>query len=83
MVNIVTKLFLNVEIMCKKLCKTLCISPVKLCVKFKYIIFSVQNSTFPPTFPFFSTHFLTTRPHLYLINVFHYSTHSTNTTIKI
>ena len=40
----------------------------------------VQNSTFPPTFPYFPTHLLTTTPPLSFIHFIHYSTTPTITT---
>lgn len=69
----------------ENLWKTLRIFPrksaAKLCAKNKFFVQLVQNSTFSPFYPHFLTHFYTTTPSLLLINLFHFYTAPTTTTI--
>ena len=67
-------------------CKTPCKSTRKTRVNFRVNLFNLQNHVYNLTFSPTSTHFptilLTPFPPLYLINLFHYSTDSTITTIN-
>lgn len=68
------------------LCKTPCKSTSKTRANFRVNILMLQKavykSNFPLTFPLFSTNLHTTFLPLHLINLFHYSTGSTITTIN-
>ena len=70
----------------ENLCKTPCKSTRKTRVNFCANILNTQNpvykTLFPPTFPLLSTDLPTTTSPLYLINLFHYSTDPTITTIN-
>ena len=79
MVNKFTKI---AKIPCKTLRKTQCIFSEFFCEKLNLRHFYVENSTFLPTFPTFSTRFFTTKSPLIQSNIFHYSTDPTNTIIN-
>ena len=72
----------NVQNSCKTLLKSLRKTRVKICSKNKYFTNPVQNTTFPPTFPTFPTTFPTAIPPLSSLNLFHFSTEPTTTTIN-
>lgn len=73
----------NVHNVCKTMLTIKCISKAKLSAKQLLGIFSVQNYSFRPTFPYFPTHFPTIFSPLISPMIFHYSTDpTTNTTIN-
>lgn len=72
----------NVQNPCKTMLKSLRKTRANFCSKNKFFILLVQNSTFPPTFPYFPTYFPTTIPPLFIINLFHLSTEPITTIIN-
>lgn len=72
----------NVDIMCKTICKTTCISYAKLCANHKKFTQYVENITFPPTFPNFFAMFFTTIQPLFIPKLFHFFTKPTITIIN-